>query len=500
MILQAIRFHRVQLAYEGGQPVLADVELHLAPGWTGVVGANGAGKTTLVRLAVGALPPSRGAVAIDPDGAIARLCEQRVDEPGSDVLAAAASTDRLSLRWLERLELDPSQLERWKTLSAGERKRWQLAGALVAEPDILALDEPTNHLDASTRTVVLRALRRFRGIGIVVSHDRALLDELTTTTIRVDGGTAAIYAGGYSTARALWDAEVESRRAAWASADAERKRASRRLADARRTEASATRAISASTRLKGPRDADGRSMGAKNLAAWAAAGAGRVVARRRRDAQRADAAAAALSLEKARGRAVTLGWEAPPRAWLASLHGVTLRAGAKVIARDVHAAVARDARVHVAGPNGAGKSTLLAALVAAAHVPADRLLWLPQELDAAQGLELAAEVAALPRAERGRVGQLAAALGLDPARALASQRPSPGEARKLALALGLARRVWLAVLDEPTNHLDLPSIERLQGALTAYRGSLIIATHDAPFAAALTTRTWALGGGVLSTT
>ena len=76
------------------------------------------------------------------------------------------------------------------------------------------------------------------------------------------------------------------------------------------------------------------------------------------------------------------------------------------------------------------------------------------------------------------MGQLVAALGLDPSRALASGLPSPGEVRKLAIALGLARRVWLVVLDEPTNHLDLPSIERVQSALSEYPGALVIASHD----------------------
>ena len=496
--MPAIRCHDVRLAYQGRAPVLDEVELHLGAGWTGIVGPNGAGKTTLLRAVIGELPASAGAITIDPADASVRLCEQRVDEPGQDVLALAGATDRTAMRWLRRLSLDPSQVERWQTLSAGERKRWQLAGALAAEPEVLALDEPTNHLDAATRTALIEALRRFRGIGLVVSHDRALLDELTRATICVDRGTAAAYPGGYSAARELWEAEAEARRSAWATADAERKRAARLLADARRAESSASKAVSASSRIKGPRDSDGRSMGAKNLAAWAAAGAGRVVARRRRALDEAEAEAAERTMEKARGRAVELDWEPPARRWLATLDGVALRAGSKLVARDVHVAVARDARIHVAGDNGAGKSTLLAALVAAASIPPDRLLWLPQEIGAEEGRALAAEIAALPGAERGRVGQLAAALGQDPSRALSSGLPSPGEVRKLAIARGLARRVWLVVLDEPTNHLDLPSIERLQDALAAYPGALVIATHDARFAEGLTSDTWQLEKGTIA--
>jgi ATPase subunit of ABC transporter with duplicated ATPase domains len=73
--------------------------------------------------------------------------------------------------------------------------------------------------------------------------------------------------------------------------------------------------------------------------------------------------------------------------------------------------------------------------------------------------------------------------------------PSPGEARKLALAFGLARQVWALVLDEPTNHLDLPSIERLEAALSEYPGALVIATHDDAFAGRCTDTVWEIRDG-----
>ncbi len=94
--------------------------------------------------------------------------------------------------------------------------------------------------------------------------------------------------------------------------------------------------------------------------------------------------------------------------------------------------------------------------------------------------------------------QLVAALGCDPERLLASEAPSPGEARKLGIAGGLGRRVWALLLDEPTNHLDLPSIERLEAMLASYPGALVMVTHDQGLAAACTDETWRLAGGRLA--
>ena len=71
--------------------------------------------------------------------------------------------------------------------------------------------------------------------------------------------------------------------------------------------------------------------------------------------------------------------------------------------------------------------------------------------------------------------------------------------RKLLLALGLGRHAWALVLDEPTNHLDLPTVERLEEALAAYPGALLLVTHDEAFAARCSSMTWRIVAGRVET-
>src|SRR5262249_23645692 len=124
---------------------------------------------------------------------------------------------------------------------------------------------------------------------------------------------------------------------------------------------------------------------------------------------------------------------------------------------------------------------------------------LPREVRGAGGAACLDHVRRLPAETRGGLLTILAGLGVDPHRLLASRRPSPGEARKLWLAHGLARQVWAVVLDEPTNHLDLPSIERLVGTLVVYSGSRLLVTHRHATGRLTTAPRWAIERSVTST-
>ncbi|MBF5040980.1 ABC-F family ATP-binding cassette domain-containing protein [Aggregicoccus sp. 17bor-14] len=491
--MPSVRAQGVAYAHTDAVPLLTDVHFQLVPGWTGLVGANGAGKSTLLRLIAGELRPTEGSLALEPRAPLLRLCPQQVDALTPDVEAFAEAQDGLSRRLLGRLQLNPWELTRWPTLSPGERKRWQVGAALAAEPELLLLDEPTNHLDAEGRALLVGALERFRGVGLLVSHDRTLLDALTSHTLRVHGGSARLWSGGYSQARAEWEAEAQGVLQARAQAKEAHRRAEQQLAQARRDREAANRARSG--RHLDKHDSDSRTLGAKTLVAWAEAGLGRRVGILRRQTERTAEALESVEVEKSLGRSIFVDYARAPKPTLFALDAPVLEAGGAPLLHDVHLSLGREDRVWLRGPNGAGKSTLLQALLADARVPRERVLYLPQDLSPEAAAEALARVRALPETERGRVLSLVAALGVDPQRLLASERPSPGEARKLLLALGLGEHAWALVLDEPTNHLDLPSIERLEEALQGFPGTLLLVTHDEAFARRCTTLTWTLREG-----
>jgi ATPase subunit of ABC transporter with duplicated ATPase domains len=497
--MTVLEAHGVGVAWSASVPVLKDVSFALGAGFHGLVGANGAGKTTLLRVLAGEIRPHEGEVRLRPPGARIVHCPQTVDEPGLDVLELGRSNDGLAAELKGRLALEEGELDRWSTLSPGERKRWQIGAALAREPDVLLLDEPTNHLDASARDRLLGALGRFRGIGVIVSHDRALLERLPRSILRVHEGIVTVHAGRWSEARAAWETERREQEDAHARAKDTVRSVARRLDMAQRSQDATARSLGASSRMKSKNDHDARSMGRKVVAGWADARAGRSVEVLRGELERAESRVPAMRRDATVGGRIFATYQRAPHSLLFHLDAAEIRAGENVVLRDVRLDVGREERVRIAGENGAGKTTLLSALLSTRRRD-DRVLYLPQELGSEEVRALVDRLRASTDEERGRVLSVFSALGSDPERLLRRRDEdvaalSPGEARKLALATGLGRHAWALALDEPTNHLDLPTIERLEEALRGYPGCVVLITHDDAFAAAVTTRTLRVEGG-----
>jgi ATPase subunit of ABC transporter with duplicated ATPase domains len=196
MRLSHILFQDLSFGYPGAPTrLIEDLSVHFNPGWTGIVGANGAGKTTVLKLAMGELAPDQGVVRTSED---AIYCPQRTDDAPDMLPDLLEACDHEAAVLIGRLGIQLDWPNRWQTLSHGERKRAQLAVALWRRPAILAVDEPTNHIDAHARELLGGALQSFEGVGLLVSHDRQLLDSLCSQCLFVEPPDAVMRHGGFS--------------------------------------------------------------------------------------------------------------------------------------------------------------------------------------------------------------------------------------------------------------------------------------------------------------
>jgi ATPase subunit of ABC transporter with duplicated ATPase domains len=149
-----------------------------------------------------------------------------------------------------------------------------------------------------------------------------------------------------------------------------------------------------------------------------------------------------------------------------------------------------DDRVALTGPNGSGKSTLIGHIMLLLNIDKNRVIYLPQEIDIQASQDIMAKARTLPNEKLGQMMTVVSRLGLRPRRLLDSVEPSPGEIRKILLAIGITETPNLIVMDEPTNHLDLPSIECLKQALADCPCGLLLVSHDQRFLDALARERW----------
>ncbi len=466
-------------------PLLRDLSFALPRGWTGIVGANGSGKTTLARLLLGELAPERGSVRTPEPR---HYCAQESSQAPEALVDLLASRGAEAYRSVRLLAIGSDWPYRWDTLSFGERKRAQLASALFLDPALLALDEPTNHLDIEAAAAVRSALAGYRGIGLLISHDRALLDALCDRSIFIEAGGVVVRPGGVSAGLREAGRERESARR-------EHELAREHLARLRR-EAQARRALADSNhaRLSGrhlsPKDHDGRGRLRRARVTGKDAVGGKLL--RQMESRIATAAdrLAEKRVPPAARLGITLGARESKRDRFFCLPAGDLPLGGERLLRHPELAMIPGDRVALVGPNGSGKSTLVRAIAAAAQARA--ILYLPQELPEELLGSLQSRLVELDPKSRGEALSTVKRLGSEPERLIETARLSPGEARKLLLALALTEEVELIIMDEPTNHMDLPSILCLEEALEPCPASLLFVTHDLGFAERLAAVRWSV--------
>ncbi|WP_353433154.1 ATP-binding cassette domain-containing protein [Polynucleobacter sp. MWH-UH23A] len=356
---------------------------------------------------------------------------------------------------LDRLHLDAEV--KISNLSGGTKKRVALARALVEVPDVLLLDEPTNHLDLDSIAWLEELLKEYQGSVILITHDRAFLDNVCTQIVELDRGILRSYPGNFTQYEVLKEQELNAESLANARADkllAQEEIWIRKGVEARRTRSVAR--IARLEKLRASRAERRDAMGQVKLAVSAGERSGKIVA----------------ELQN-----VSKSYDRP-------------------IVKDFTATILRGDKVGLLGPNGAGKTTLLK-LILGTIAPDSGSATMGTRIEVAyfdqmrEGLNLNASLEDYisPGSEwieingnKKHVKSYLSDFLFAPERTNSPVGTlSGGERNRLLLARLFARPANVLVLDEPTNDLDIDTLDLLEQLLQDYKGTVFLVSHDRYF-------------------
>jgi ATPase subunit of ABC transporter with duplicated ATPase domains len=510
----AVACSDLSFQWKDGTVVFDGLSLTLGRGRTGLVGTNGAGKSTLLRLLAGRLRPSRGSVTVG--GSLAYLPQDVTLDTGMRVDRAMGIADKRAalhaiesgdaserhfetvgddwdieertLAILGSLGLGGVELDRTVgRLSGGETVLLRLATVLLERPDVLLLDEPTNNLDLFARRRLYDTVETWRsGSLVVVSHDLELLERVDRIA-ELRSGSATVHGGGWTAYQEALAVQREAAERALRAADADVRRQKRELEE---THVKLARRQRTAKKAAAERGIPKIVQGALKRSAQESAGKLRGMHEERLDEARERREEAADAVRDDAEIKVDLPHtEVPNGRSVLSLSGVRPRFG-RLVSGDL--LVSGPERIALVGRNGAGKTTLLRA-IAGQQPPAEGEVevfvptrFLPQRLDVLdEALSIAENVSrAAPGVGEQHVrAQLARFLFKGNRAAQIAGTLSGGERFRASLAATMlaSPAPQLLMLDEPTNNLDLSSVRQLANALEAYRGALLIASHDLRF-------------------
>ena len=380
----------------------------------------------------------------------------RLDEVQSKLEALSGwNWEQRVYETLDRLHLDADL--KISSLSGGTKKRVALARALVEVPDVLLLDEPTNHLDLDSISWLEGLLKEYQGSVILITHDRAFLDNVCTQIVELDRGILRTYPGNFTQYEVLKEQELNAESLANARADkllAQEEVWIRKGVEARRTRSVAR--IARLEKLRASRAERRDAMGQVKLAVSAGERSGKIVA----------------ELQN-----VSKSYDRP-------------------IVKDFTATILRGDKVGLLGPNGAGKTTLLK-LILGTISPDSGSASMGTRIEVAyfdqmrEGLNLNASLEDYisPGSEwieingnKKHVKSYLSDFLFAPERTNSPVSTlSGGERNRLLLARLFARPANVLVLDEPTNDLDIDTLDLLEQLLQDYKGTVFLVSHDRYF-------------------
>ena len=504
----------------GGTTLFADVSFVInEKDRIALMGKNGAGKSTLLKILAGLREPTRGAVSVPRDVVIAYLPQHLMTEDGRTVFEEAAQafaplhameeeiealnrelevrSDYDSDSYMALIERVSALSEKFysiesvnyeaaveKTLrglgferedfprptsdfSGGWRMRIELAKLLLRKPDVLLLDEPTNHLDIESIQWLEDFLIESGQAVVVISHDRAFVDHITTRTIEVTMGRIYDYKVNYSSYLRLRQERREQQRKAY---EEQRKMIAETKEFIERFKGTYSKTLQVQSRVK--------MLEKLKL----------------------------VEVDEEDTSALRLRFPPSPRSgsYPVVIEGVSKTYGDHVVFRNVNLTIERGDKIAFVGRNGEGKSTLVKCImneiayegtltlghnVMIGYFAQNQASLLDENLTVFQTID------DIARGEiRERMKDLLGAFmfgGENSAKKV--KQLSGGERTRLAILRLLLEPINLLILDEPTNHLDMRTKDVLKQALVDFDGTLIVVSHDRDFLDGLVTKVYEFG-------
>ena len=437
----------------------------------GIVGINGTGKTTLLKMVAGLEEPDQGQIVRQNGLKIAYL-PQNPEFPENATISSYALDEREANSWQVQSNLNRLGITDWEArldqLSGGQRRKVAMAKALAADFDMLLLDEPTNHLDQEMIVWLEEYLRNYRGILMMVTHDRYFLDRVSNRILEISRGSMYSYEANYSRFLEL-KAEREEMELA-----SERKRQSilrMELEWAKR--GCRARTTKQRARLE------------------------RLEALKNGKAPAADQVVEMDAVETRMGKKTI------------ELHDVSKGYDGKDLLRNFSYTVLRNQRLGIIGPNGCGKSTLIK-MIAGLEQPDEgtieigetiRIGYLAQEEPDMNTdrrvIDYVKDIAEYVQTREGRISasqMLERFLFTPDMQYTPVSKLSGGEKRRLYLLSVLVSGVNVLLLDEPSNNVDIPTLTVLEDFLNAFSGIVIAVSHDRYFLDNVVDRIFAFDG------